>query len=317
MATQTATPASRFIPAQLSLRGRMATRLVRAIVKSWPRNDPQATLRRARRVFGMGSSLGFLYTRGLVRTRVQQGEVRGEWLAPPAAGQSHNVLLYLHGGAYVACSPDSHVPITTSLARRLRQRVFSLDYRLAPEHPFPAALDDATAAYRWLLSQGIEPHSITVGGDSAGGGLALALLLRLRRIGLPLPARALLIAPWVDLTGKGSYRNVKSCAMFTGQEAATFAGLYLNGVAPETEECSPIFADLRGLPPLLIQVSSTEMLLDEAERLHEKASAAGVDARLSVYPGLPHVWHMFAGTVPEAGMALREAAEFLDLRITR
>lgn len=311
---QTATaPASRFIPAQLSLRGRLATRLVRAVVKSWPRHDPAATVRRARRVFGMGSPLGFLYTRGLMRTRVHEGEVRGEWLAPPGAEQKQDVLLYIHGGGYVACSPETHLPITATLARLLKQRVFAVAYRLAPEHPFPAAVDDAAAAYRWLISQGVPPHSITVAGDSAGGGLALALLLRLRRNGVPLPARAVLIAPWVDLTGKGPYRNAKSCAMFTGQEAATFAALYLNGVAPETEECSPILADLRGLPPLLIQASSTEMLLDEAERLHEKACAAGVDARLSVYPGLPHVWHMFAGTVPEAGMALREAAEFLKI----
>ncbi|HET7872370.1 MAG TPA: alpha/beta hydrolase fold domain-containing protein, partial [Terriglobales bacterium] len=268
----------------------MATRFVRAIVKRWPRHDPAATVRRARRVFGLGSPLNFLYTRGLVRSQVRQGEVRGEWLAPRGVEHNQSVLLYLHGGGYVACSPGSHLPITATLARLLKRRVFSVDYRLAPEHPFPAAVDDAAAAYSWLLTEGVLPQSITVAGDSAGGGLALSLLLRLRRTGVRLPARAVLIAPWVDLTGKGPYRNVKSCAMFTGEEAATFAALYLNGTAPETEECSPLFADLHGLPPLLIQISSTEMLLVEAERLHERAQAAGVDARLSIYPGLPHVW---------------------------
>lgn len=311
-------PASRFVPAQLSLRGSLATRIVRAVVKSWPRNDPDAVVRRARRVFELGNPLGFLYTRGIARWPVNESianestvRVRGEWLIPAGVEQEQNVLLYLHGGGYVSCSPSSHLPITSSLARLLKWRVFSLGYRLAPEHPFPAAVDDAAAAYSWLLTQGARPETIAVAGDSAGGGLAMALLLRLRRTGVPLPARAVLLAPWADLTGKGPYRNAKTCAMFTGEEAATFASLYLNDAAPETEEASPLFADLRGLPPLLIQCSSTELLLDDALRLQQKASSAGVDARLSVYPGLPHVWQMFAGLVPEAGMALQEAAEFV------
>jgi epsilon-lactone hydrolase len=318
METTIAAPASRFVPAQLSLRGRMATRLVRAIVKSWPRNDPDAVVRRARRVFELGNPLGFLYTRGIARWPVNESitnestvRVRGEWLIPTGVQHEENVLLYIHGGGYVSCSPSSHLPITSSLARLLKWRVFSLGYRLAPEHPFPAAVDDAAAAYSWLLTQGARPETIAVAGDSAGGGLALALLLRLRRTGVPLPARAVLLAPWADLTGKGPYRNAKTCAMFTGEEGGAFASLYLNGVPAETEEASPLFADLRGLPPLLVQVSSTELLLDDALRLHQKASSASVDARLSVYPGLPHVWQMFAGLVPEARMALQEAVEFV------
>ena len=300
---------SRLIPARPSLRARALTRVVRLIVKRWPRNDMAAVVRRARQVFSLGTPLSFLHTSGLKVEQVEEGSVRGEWLAVPEPGD--NVLLYLHGGGYVSCSPQSHRAITASLARLLKGRVFSLDYRLAPESPFPAAVDDAADAYQWLLNRGIRPENIAVAGDSAGGGLTLALLLRLRRMGLPLPACAVCLSPWVDMTGKYDYRNRKSCAMFRGDEAEAFASLYLQGAPAESEEASPLFADLRGLPPLLIQVSSTEMLLDDALRLQEKASQCGVELHLSVYPGLFHVWPIFVGLIPEAGMALREIADFV------
>lgn len=313
-ATSVAEQPSRFIPDRASLRARVLTRLVRLVVKNWPRNDMAAVLRRARLLFGSPTPLSFLHTRGLRIQQIQEGDVRGEWLLPEQLEQKDKVLLYLHGGGYVSCSPRSHRAITASLVRLLKQRVFALDYRLAPEEPFPAAVDDAEAAYRWLLKNGARPENIAVAGDSAGGGLTMALLLRLRRVGLPLPACAVCLAPWVDLTGKYNYRNRKSCAMFTGNEAGAFATLYLHNAPAETEEASPLFADLRGLPPLLIQVSSTELLLDDAVRLQEKASSAGVDVRLSVYPGLPHVWQMWVGLMPEAKMALGEIAEFVGRR---
>ena len=305
---------SKFIPARPSLRARMLTRVVRLVVKNWPRNDMAAVVRRSRWLFGSPAPLSFLHTRGLKIQQVREGDVRGEWLAPARLEQKEKVLLYLHGGGYVSCSPRSHRAITASLARMLKRSVFALDYRLAPESPFPAAVDDAAASYSWLLKSGIKPENIAVAGDSAGGGLTVALLLRLRRMGLQLPACAVCLAPWVDLTGKYDYRNRKSCAMFTGDEVGAFASLYLHSAPAESEEASPLFVDLRGLPPLLIQVSSTELLLDDAVRLREKAVQCGVDTRLSVYPGLPHVWQMFVGLMPEAEMALREIAEFVDRR---
>ena len=311
-AAQTVTPESTgfIIPAVPSWQGRLMTGLVRLIVKRWPRDNVPALVRRSRWVFSSPAILTAPYIRGLEVRQVDENGVRGEWLIPPQAADK-KVLLYLHGGAYISCSPQSHRPITATLAKLLHWRVFALDYRLAPENPFPAAVDDAAVCYRWLLKQGIAAHDILVAGDSAGGGLALALMLRLRREGSELPAAAVCFAPWVDLTGKCQYRNDKNCAMFRGSDVGAFACLYLNGAPAESEEASPVFADLHGLPPLLIQVSSSELLLDEATRLHENAQAAGVSSRLSIYPGLSHVWQIFGRLVPESGMALKEAAEFM------
>jgi acetyl esterase/lipase len=267
-------------------------------------------VRRARRVFGYGGFLDFLHTRGLKLEAVDKDGVRGEWVFSGLAASPDHVLLYLHGGGYVSCSPRTHRPITTALARLAQCRVFALDYRLAPEHPFPAAVDDAVAAFLWLLGMGISPGRIAVAGDSAGGGLALAMMLRLRSQGIALPACAVCLSPWVDLTGANAYSNVRSCAMFKPPDIISFAGLYLNGVSAETPDASPIFADLKGLPPLLIHASSTELLLADAVRLHEKASGQGIESKLHVYPGLPHVWHVFIGTIPEARHALTEIANF-------
>jgi monoterpene epsilon-lactone hydrolase len=297
-------------PARTSLRGRIATRLVRLVVKRWAKGDPPAVVRRARRVFGYPHFLNLLHSRGLEIAGVETDAVRGEWVRPQCQVQDR-VLLYLHGGGYVSCSPKTHRPITASLARLLKCPVFALDYRLAPEHPFPAAVDDAAAAFKWLVQSGVAPGKIALAGDSAGGGLAVAAMLRLRAQRRPLPACAALLSPWVNLTGAGSYRNAGSCAMFQPSEVLTFAKLYLSGASAESGEASPLFADLQGLPPILIQASSTELLMDDAVRLHEKAQSSGVSSTLSVYPGLPHVWHIFAPTIPEAGQALQQIANFI------
>jgi acetyl esterase/lipase len=206
----------------------------------------------------------------------------------------------------------THRPITSSLARRLQCPVFVPDYRLAPEHRFPAAVDDATAGFRWLVASGVGPEKIAIAGDSAGGGLALAATLRLRSEGHTLPSCIVGLSPWVDLTGAGPYRNGTTCAMFEPSEVTTFAKLYLQGAPAEDPQASPLFGDLCGLPPLLIQASSTELLTDDAVRLHEKARTCGVESTLSIYPGLPHVWQMLIGAVPEARMALEQIAEFIS-----
>ncbi|MBZ5532874.1 MAG: alpha/beta hydrolase [Acidobacteriia bacterium] len=298
-------------PPPPSLRARILTAIVRRVLKGWPRRGPQDALRWARRFFNSPGFMSFLHLHGLEVTSVSEGGVRGEWLVPKSGAPQRKVLLYLHGGGYVSCSPRSHRPITANLARLLGQRVFSLEYRLAPEHPFPAAVDDASAAYRWLLSQGFAPRNIAIAGDSAGGGLTVATLLRLRREKQPLPACAACLSPWVDLTGKFAYRNAESCAMFRPSDIANFASLYLNGAPAEAEEASPLFADLGGLPPLFILASASEMLLDDAARLHEKALSCGVPSKLRAYPGLPHDWPLAVGLIPEAMLALREVAGFV------
>jgi acetyl esterase/lipase len=299
-------------PTRPSLRGRIATRLVRVVVRRWARGDPPAVVRRARRVFGLPNFMNTLHSRGLEIESVDTERVRGEWVRPKDCEMRDRALLYLHGGGYVSCSPQTHRAITTALARRLLCPVFSLDYRLAPEHPFPAAVDDAAAAFEWLTQSGLAPEQMALAGDSAGGGLALAAILRLRTLGHALPACAVGLSPWVNLTGAGEYRNSGSCSMFQPNDVAVFAKVYLNGASAESAEASPVFGDLRGLPPLLTHVSSTELLFDDAVRLHAKATSCGVKSTLNIYRGLPHVWQILVGLVPEAGAALDEIAEFVS-----
>ncbi len=237
--------------------------------------------------------------------------MRGEWVAPenPARG----AILYLHGGGYVSCSAATHRPITAALARLSRRRVFSLNYRLAPEHRFPSALDDAVAAYQWLLGQGVPASMISLAGDSAGGGLVLGLLLRARDMGLPSPACAVLFSAWTDLAGTGeSVRfNNGRCDMFRPENVTEFAAAYLGDASPFDSYASPAFADLEGLPPLLLQVGSTELLLDDSRRVHDKIQEARGVSRLEVYDDVFHCWQMMDGLVPEARAALRQAAEFI------
>lgn len=300
-------------PAKPSLRARVITRLVRAVVKRWPRGDTNKLVRRARQLFNVPGWLSFPASYGVTFKQVLSTDVCGEWVLPNGYYDRDRVLLYLHGGGYVSCSPRSHRPITASLARLLGSRVFTLDYRLAPEAPFPAAVDDATRAFLWLTEQGVKPRKIALAGESAGGGLVIAAMLRLRASEQPLPGCAACLSPWVDLTGEWNYANIESCAMFRPEDICAFAEQYLNGASPRTPEASPIFADLKGLPPLLIQAADSELLFDEAVRLHEKAGHSGVESILHAYAGVPHAWHMYTFLLPEAGVALKEIAAFVTL----
>jgi acetyl esterase/lipase len=299
-----------------SLRARILTRLVRLLVKRWPRGDYRALVRRARRLFGLPPWLSFAVSFGVHYERIASTDLCGEWIIPQANDFDDRVLLYLHGGGYVSCSPQSHRPVTAALARLLHHRVFALEYRLAPESPFPAAVDDAAHAFVWLIDHGFQPQNIAIAGDSAGGGLAIATLLRLRSTQQPLPACAACLSPWLDLTGECNYRNAESCAMFLPEDVPAFAEIYLNGISPRMPEASPVFGELTGLPPLLIQASSTELLLDEAMRLHQNAMQSGVDSNLRVYSGVPHVWQMFIFLMPEAATALNEIAAFVAAKMT-
>jgi monoterpene epsilon-lactone hydrolase len=241
----------------------------------------------------------------------------GEWIEP-AAPTHEGCILYLHGGAYVSMSARTHRSITSRLAAWSNARLFALDYRLAPEHPFPAALEDALAAYRALIAAGALPSHIVVAGDSAGGGLALALLLALCDAKEPPPAAAVLFSPWTDLaaTGNSIVDNDATDALFFGSWVAAEARYYLADTPATNPLASPVYADLTGLPPLLIQVSDNEVLLDDSRRVVEHARQAGVDVALQVWPGLPHVWQIFAPILPEGRAALRSAAAFIQARLT-
>ncbi|MPW16058.1 alpha/beta hydrolase fold domain-containing protein [Paraburkholderia sp. CNPSo 3157] len=244
--------------------------------------------------------------------REQDWPLRGEWLTR-ADGQYAATILYLHGGGYYFCSPQTHRAASFGLATRSDARVFSLDYRLAPEHPFPAALDDALAAYRHLLEEGTKPESIVIAGDSAGGGLALATLVALRDAGNSLPAGAVLFSPWTDLaaTGASLETNDGIDPMFHGPSVARAAKLYLGGTPATHPYASPLYADLSGLPPLFMQVSSTEVLLDDSRRVADKARTAGVDVDFEIWRKMPHVWQLWVPFIPEAGRSLDLAARFV------
>jgi monoterpene epsilon-lactone hydrolase len=247
--------------------------------------------------------------------RVTAPAAPAEWLRPPSA-EPGRVVLYLHGGGYVIGSPRSHRHLAAAIAGSAGASALLLDYRLAPEHPFPAAVDDATAAYRWLRDQGVAPERIVIAGDSASGGLAVAALLALRDAGAPRPAAGVCISPWVDLTcGGGSYATKAAADPIVRRAGVEqMARAYLGATPPRTPLASPLFADLRGLPPLLIHVGSDEVLLDDATQLAARAKEAGVDATLEVYDRMVHVWHWFLPMLDEAQTAVDAIGRFVRAR---
>jgi monoterpene epsilon-lactone hydrolase len=255
---------------------------------------------------------------GVTFERETAGGVPESWCIPPAAVQGR-VLLYLHGGGYVVGSARAYQPMVSELASRLKARTLIPDYRLAPENPFPAALEDAITVYRWLLDQSIAPQSIALAGDSAGGGLAVSCMAAARDAGLPLPAGAAVISPWVDLeaTGESGVSKAQADPILEVAGLKGMAGAYLGGASPRTPSASPIYADLIGLPPLLIQVGSAEILLDDATRLAARAGADGVKVRLDIWPEMFHVWHLYAPVLDEGREALDEAAAFLESFFSR
>lgn len=243
---------------------------------------------------------------------VDAGGAAAEWLVP--ADDGGRVVVYLHGGGYCIGSLASHRPMLTHLAVAAPARVLSVDYRLAPEHPHPAALDDAVAAYRWVTrDQRVEPSKVVLGGDSAGGGLTLATLVALRDAGDPLPAAAFCLSPWADLTQSGATMQERADEdpMVRVGDLDVWAAMYAGDAAPSAPEISPVFAELSGLPPLLLEVGTAEVLLDDARRVAERAQAAGVDVTLTVAEEMIHVWHFFAGSVPEADEGVARVAAFV------
>jgi epsilon-lactone hydrolase len=227
--------------------------------------------------------------------------------------EPEQVILYFHGGAYAVGTAASSVGLASDLARRAGVRLVSVDYRLAPEHSYPAALEDALAAYRGLLATGLSPSAIAFAGESAGAGLVAATLVALKRVGVPLPAAAVMMSPWVDLTLSGDSMRERAALdpALTPEGLKRRARDYVGAGDPADGLLSPIFADLTGLPPLLVQVGSHEILLDDATRLAARAAAADVAVTLPVTPQVPHVFQAFAAMLDEADVALTSAGDFL------
>jgi epsilon-lactone hydrolase len=276
--------------------------------------QPSPTLERLRATFTPGARLHAIPD-DVRMSGVTAGGVPAHWLTPPGAGPGR-VLLFLHGGGFELGSVRSDGELAARLGRASGMRVLFPEYRLAPEHPFPAAIDDVLAAWRWLRTdQGLSASSIAVAGDSAGGGLAVALLVATRDAGEPLPAAAVLMSPTVDLTGSGAsmHERVDQDPISTPALLSQFASDYLAGADPKTPLASPLFASLSGLPPLLVQVGTADLLLSDSERLASAAARAGVDVTLEVGEGLPHVYQLNLGT-PEATVATEQIGAFLRAR---
>jgi epsilon-lactone hydrolase len=244
--------------------------------------------------------------------RVGAGGVPAEWIAAPGVDQAA-VMLYLHGGGYVLGSMRTHRVMLAHLARASGCKVLGLEYRLAPENPFPAPVDDTLAAYRWLLSQGYDHRKIVLAGDSAGGGLVVAAMVAMRYVGEPLPAAGICLSPWVDMeaTGQSFVTNATSDPSVAKDRILRMAAVYLAGKSPQAPLASPIHADLHGLPPLLVQVGSIETLLDDAKALTARAQAAGVSVEYEVWEDMPHVWQHFAPILPEAQQAIARIGQFV------
>jgi acetyl esterase/lipase len=243
---------------------------------------------------------------------VEAGGVPAEWTRVDGTTEDR-ILLYFHGGGYCVGSPATHRLLVGNLSRASDSLGLSVDYRLAPEHPFPAVLEDALSAYEHLLATGFEPDRIAVAGDSAGGGIVAGLQLRLRESGRPLPAAAVLISPWLDLTNSAETFRSRADAdvMLNKENADRFAAWYLDGTDPKTPTASPVFADLAGLPPQLVHVGDAEVLLDDSLTYANKAKAAGVEVTLEVWEDMMHVFPAFEGFLPQAAESIEKIGKFV------
>ncbi len=274
-----------------------------------PPVDPPVSYQRAR----MAKLIRHVHDGAGIRpVPVDAGGVPAAWVGVPEDA-AQRTILYLHGGGYCIGSIETHKGLSHTLGEDAAARTLLLDYRLAPEHPFPAALDDAVAGYRWLIDQGHVPGRIALAGDSAGGGLTVAALLALRDAGVPLPACGVCISPWTDLSLSSD--SIEALApvdpMVGPAQLAEMAAWYVGDTDVRTPLVSPIYAALDGLPPLLVQVGEREALLDDAVILAERVNAVGGAATLRRWPEMIHVWHLFAQILSEGQEAIAEAGAFI------
>jgi monoterpene epsilon-lactone hydrolase len=249
---------------------------------------------------------------------VDAGGVPAEWTLTPTADPTR-VVLFLHGGAYISGGIATHRHMVAQIGRVARARTLALDYRLAPEHPFPAALEDALTAYRFLLTHGYAPSHIVLAGESAGGGLVLAMLVSLRQMGVALPACAWLSSPWTDLDMTGASMESKADVdpLIQKPYLLEAAAAYLNGADPRTPLASPLYADLNGLPPMLIQVGTAETLLDDSTRLARRAAQADVRVVLDIWPDMIHAWSLFYQQLDAGQQSLASMGTFVQAMFER
>lgn len=291
---------------QGSFSARLSSCAIRVLLKR-RLADSAALVRHYRRWFGAPAPIAALY-RLTMPIELTDEPVSGEWLGNR---KSRRLLIYLHGGGYVSCSPATHRPITAALTKLLGCTTFVHAYPLAPEHPFPAALESVMRAYA-ALAAARGPENIMLAGDSAGGGLVCALMMALRDRGIPLPARAVCFSPWTNLVGADDHeRQSTSCAMFHPEHVPLTAAAYLAGHDPLDPLASPIHGNFTGFPPMLLQASRDEMLFSDSVCLSERMRKQGIDVRMSAFAGVPHGWQMLYPWLREARQALLETAEFL------
>jgi len=281
---------------------------VRELLRSKPR--PTSFPERRQRLDAIGSISLIAEDIGL--EPIDANGVAAEWSLAPGSDPS-KVLLFFHGGGYCSGSIVSHRGMVTKAGRAAQARTLAVGYRLAPEHPFPAAIEDARSAYRFLLDQGVAPSKIAIGGDSAGGGLTLALMTSVRDAREPLPACAWLVSPWVDLRMSGASLAEKAAIdpLISKPYLEELASAYLAGADPANPLVSPLNADLAGLPPLLVQVGSAETLLDDAVRIARRAGAADVRVNLEIWPHMIHAWHLWAAQLEAGRRAIASAGAFI------
>ncbi len=296
-----------------SFQNKILKLILRFLVPKWRSDLPIAQQRQNLEKIAQMSKL----IPGVQTKPVDIAGVPGEWIW--TTGSNHpGAILYFHGGGYVTGSVNTHRDLIARISRAASMRAVGIDYRLAPENPFPAAVEDAVTAYRWLLEQKCQPENIIIAGDSAGGGLALALMLKLRAMELPLPAGGILLSPWVDLAGTGESMQTKFEADITLKhfDPAGKARFYAGTEDLKQPLISPLYADLAGLPPLLIQVGTEEILLDDSRRLASRASEAAVEVELEIWDDMPHVFHAQAIILPEARQAIQKIGEFIQDLVT-
>lgn len=255
---------------------------------------------------------GTVHDQDIQVQKVTVAGIPGEWVVAPNAVENR-VFLYLHGGGYCFGSCNTARELASRLSRVTATRVLVIEYRLAPEHPFPAAIEDSVSAYQWLISSEFSPGQIIIGGDSAGGGLALATLLTLRDAGHPLPVATVLLSPWTDMEGTGDSMETQMefDPWLKPEEMRSMSALYIRDLEPRHPLVSPIYANLQGLPPMLVHVGRDEILLSDSSRLVERAHEAGVDVTFKIWEDMWHVFHSFASNVPEARKAIEEIGEYV------
>lgn len=274
--------------------------------------DPTASVGRKR---GAMEKAAFRLDSDIASEPATANGVPAEWITAPGADTGRNVL-YLHGGGYMIGSIKTHRCLAGWISRAAKARVLIIDYRLAPENPHPAAVDDALAAYRFMLDSGIKPSRTVVAGDSAGGGLTVATVLAIRDAKLALPAAAVCLSPWVDMEGTGESMKTKAAVdpMVGSGNLGDMAAAYLGGKDPRTPLASPLYADLKGLPPMLIQVGTSEVLLDDSSRLAERARQAGVEVTYEPWENMIHVWQIFVPMLDEAKQAVERIGEYVRVK---